>query len=303
MNPEGLWFKEIFTDNLIFGYRVKSVLYSGQSQFQKIDILDLYAYGKTLFLDNKIQSAQIDEHIYHEALVQPAMFTHPDPKTALIVGGGEGATLREVLRHGSIQKAVMVDIDGELVEASKKFLPEWSDGAFDDARTELVIDDARKYIFETDKKFDVVISDLTEPLEGGPSKYLFTLEFYKQVDRILNDDGVLVVQSGSAVQMYNDFAASVYTTLKEIFPYVGVYTVYIESFQMLWAFTIASKRENAEKLDEETLESRMKSRGVENLKFYLPKYHRGLFHIPRYLDEKLSEGRVLTDAEPYIWTA
>ncbi len=303
MNPEGLWFKEIFTDNLIFGYRVKNVLYSGQSKFQKIDILDLFAYGKTLFLDNKIQSAQIDEHIYHESLVQPAMFVHPEPKSALIVGGGEGATLREVLKHKSVEKAVMVDIDGELVEASKKYLPEWSAGAFDDPRTELVIDDARKYVFETDKKFDVVVSDLTEPLEGGPSKYLFTLEFYEQVEKILTDEGVLVVQSGSAVQMYNDFAASVCKTLKEVFPYVSVYTVYIESFQMLWAFTIASKKESPDKIEEKILESRMKTRGVENLSFYLPKYHRGLFHIPRYLDEKLNEGRVLTDAEPYIWTA
>ncbi len=303
MNPEGLWFREIFTDNLIFGYRVKRVLYSGQSRFQKIDILDLYAYGKTLFLDNKIQSAQIDEHIYHEALVQPAMFTHPEPKSALIIGGGEGATLREVLKHGSIEKAVMVDIDGELVDASRKYLPEWSDGAFDDSRTELIIDDARKYIFETDEKFDVVISDLTEPLEGGPSKYLFTKEFYNRVNDILTESGVLVVQSGSAVQMYNDFAASVYRTLGEIFPAVGIYTVYIESFQMLWAFTIASRKERPEDLSEEVLNIRMKSRGVENLRFYLPKYHRGLFYIPRYLDEKLSEGRVLTDADPYIWTA
>ena len=303
MNPEGLWFKEIFTDNLIFGYRVKEVLYTGHSKYQKIDILDLYAYGKTLFLDNKIQSAEIDEHIYHESLVQPAMFVHPEPRKVLIIGGGEGATLREVLKHNSVEKAVMVDIDGELVEASKKYLPEWSAGAYDDKRTELIIEDARKYIFETDEKFDVVISDLTEPLEEGPSKFLFTLEFYKQVHNILGDDGVLVVQSGSAVQTYNDLAASIYTTLKKIFGFVDVYAVYIESFQMLWAFTIASKATSPKNLEVETLEKRLKARGVENLRFYLPKYHRGLFNIPRYLDESLPKGRVLTDDNPYIWTA
>ncbi len=303
MNPEGLWFKEIFTDNLLFGYRVRDVLFSGQSKFQKIDILDLYAYGKTLFLDNKIQSAEIDEYVYHEALVQPAMFVHPEPKSALIIGGGEGATLREVLKHGTVDKAVMVDIDGELVDASKKYLPEWSAGAYEDPRSKLVIDDARKYIFETDEKFDVVISDLTEPLEEGPSKFLFTLEFYKKVHDILTENGVLVVQSGSAVQTYNDLAASIYVTLKELFNFVKVYTVYIESFQMLWAFTIASKSTDPETIGLDDLENRAKVRGVGNLKFYLPKYHRGLFNIPRYLDERLPEGRVLTDDNPYIWTA
>ena len=303
MNPEGLWFKEIFTDNLLFGYRVRDVLFSGQSKFQKIDILDLYAYGKTLFLDNKIQSAEIDEYIYHEALVQPAMFVHPEPKSALIIGGGEGATLREVLKHGTVEKAVMVDIDGELVDASRKYLPEWSAGAYEDSRSKLVIDDARKYIFETDEKFDVVISDLTEPLEEGPSKFLFTLEFYKKVHEILTDSGVLVVQSGSAVQTYNDLAASIYVTLKELFNFVKVYTVYIESFQMLWAFTIASKSADPETIGLDDLENRAKVRGVGNLRFYLPKYHRGLFNIPRYLDERLPEGRVLTDDNPYIWTA
>ena len=303
MNPEGLWFKEIFTDNLLFGYRVKRVLFSGQSKFQKIDILDLYAYGKTLFLDNKIQSAEIDEYIYHEALVQPAMFVHPEPKSALIIGGGEGATLREVLKHCTVEKAVMVDIDGELVDASRKYLPEWSAGAYEDPRSKLVIDDARKYIFETDEKFDVVISDLTEPLEEGPSKFLFTLEFYKKVHDILSENGVLVVQSGSAVQTYNDLAASIYVTLKELFNFVKVYTVYIESFQMLWAFTIASKSTDPETIGLDDLENRRKVRGVGNLKFYLPKYHRGLFNIPRYLDERLPEGRVLTDDNPYIWTA
>lgn len=303
MNPEGLWFKEIFTDNLLFGYRVRDVLFSGQSKFQKIDILDLYAYGKTLFLDNKIQSAEIDEYVYHEALVQPAMFVHPEPKSALIIGGGEGATLREVLKHCTVEKAVMVDIDGELVDASRKYLPEWSAGAYEDPRSKLVIDDARKYIFETDEKFDVVISDLTEPLEEGPSKFLFTLEFYKKVHDILTENGVLVVQSGSAVQTYNDLAASIYVTLKELFNFVKVYTVYIESFQMLWAFTIASKSTDPETIGLDDLENRAKVRGVGNLKFYLPKYHRGLFNIPRYLDERLPEGRVLTDDNPYIWTA
>ncbi len=303
MNPEGLWFKEIFTDNLLFGYRVRKVLFSGQSKFQKIDILDLYAYGKTLFLDDKIQSAEIDEYVYHEALVQPAMFVHPEPISALIIGGGEGATLREVLKHGTVEKAVMVDIDGELVDASRKYLSEWSAGAYENPRSKLVIDDARKYIFETDEKFDVVISDLTEPLEEGPSKFLFTLEFYKKVHEILTDSGVLVVQSGSAVQTYNDLAASIYVTLKELFNFVKVYTVYIESFQMLWAFTIASKSDDPETIGLDDLENRRKVRGVGNLKFYLPKYHRGLFNIPRYLDERLPEGRVLTDDNPYIWTA
>jgi len=173
----GLWYSETFTDKLRFVYLVNEVIYIGKTKYQKVEILDVAYYGKTLFLDEKIQSSAFDEFIFHEAITHPALITHPNPKKVLIIGGGEGATLREVLKHSTVEGAWMVDIDGELVTLCKKYMPEWSSGAFGDKRATLIIQDARKFVMEREENFDVVISDLTEPLEGGPSLYLFTKSF------------------------------------------------------------------------------------------------------------------------------
>ncbi len=177
MMIEGNWVIEKHTDHILFLYRIKNHIYHGKTPYHKVDLVELYALGKTLFLDNKIQSAQLDEAVYHEALVHPAMLSHPNPRKVLIMGGGEGATLREVLKH-PVEKAVMVDIDEQLVKLCEAYLPEWHRGSFYDERAEVIFADARSYVEEHEDKFDVVISDLTEPMEKGPSVMLFTREFY-----------------------------------------------------------------------------------------------------------------------------
>ncbi|HHF52855.1 MAG TPA: polyamine aminopropyltransferase [candidate division WOR-3 bacterium] len=296
-----LWYEEPFTEGLRFLYRVKSIIYRGRSKFQNIDILDLEAFGKTLFLDGKIQSAEIDEYIYHEALVHPAMLLHPEPKKVLILGGGEGATLREILKH-PVEEVYMVDIDGELVEACRKYMPEWPNGAFEDKRTRLIIDDARNFVFETDKKFDVVISDLTEPLEEGPSKLLFTEEFYRKVKEILSHQGIIAVQSGSADPLYGFFFNSVYKTLKQIFPEVKQYLTFVFSFQMLWGFTLASKDLEINFENKETFYNRIKSRKIQ-LEYIDPEILPSLFVLPKYLDKLRDKGVIIKDEKPFIWEA
>jgi len=296
-----LWYEEPFTEGLRFLYRVKSIIYRGRSKFQNIDILDLEAFGKTLFLDGKIQSAEIDEYIYHEALVHPAMLLHPEPKKVLILGGGEGATLREILKH-PVEEVYMVDIDGELVEACRKYMPEWPNGAFEDKRTRLIIDDARNFVFETDKKFDVVISDLTEPLEEGPSKLLFTEEFYRKVKEILSHQGIIAVQSGSADPLYGFFFNSVYKTLKQIFPEVKQYLTFVFSFQMLWGFTLASKDLEINFENKEIFYNRIKSRKIQ-LEYIDPEILPSLFVLPKYLDKLRDKGVIIKDEKPFIWEA
>ena len=296
-----LWYEEPFTEGLRFSYRVKRIIYRGRSKFQNIDILDLEAFGKTLFLDGKIQSAEIDEYIYHEALVHPAMLLHPEPKKVLILGGGEGATLREILKH-PVEEVYMVDIDGELVEACRKYMPEWPNGAFEDKRTRLIIDDARNFVFETDKKFDVVISDLTEPLEEGPSKLLFTEEFYRKVKEILSPQGLIAVQSGSADPLYGFFFDSVFKTLKEVFSEVKQYLTFVFSFQMLWGFTLASKDLEINFENKEIFYNRIKSRGIQ-LEYIDPEILPSLFVLPRYLDKLRGKGVIIKDEKPFIWEA
>lgn len=300
MAIEGNWFIEKHTEHILFLYRIKNHIYHGKTPYQEVSLVKLEALGKTLFLDNKIQSAEIDEAVYHEALVHPAMVSHPNPKNVLIMGGGEGATLREVLRY-PVEKAVMVDIDEQLVKLCEAYMPEWHRGAFYDDRAKLLFTDARRYIEETDEKFDVIISDLTEPMEGGPSVMLFTKEFYETVYNRLTDNGIFVVQSASADIYFATFVPSVYKTLKEVFPLVKVYHVFIFSFQLDWAFTIATKGIDPEGIKRDIIHSKIS--GFErDLKFYTPDIHYAMFKLPKYLIKNIEEnGRVISDERPEIW--
>ena len=298
---EGLWFFEKFTDDLLYGYKAEEIYYSGRTQFQQVDIVKLGVFGKTLFLDSKIQSAHIDEYIFHESLVVPALVTHAAPRKVMIAGGGEGATLREVLRARTVERAVMVDIDGKLVELCKQYMPEWSAGAYEDPRAEVVIGDAKEYLWKTEEKFDVIISDLTEPLEGGPSVYLFTKEFYQRVYEVLTDDGVLAVQSGSADPFYNQFLAAIVKTLKEVFPYVRPYWAFILSFNMPWGFTLASKKKDPVVLTVQEVKERVEQLGLEGLRYYTPRMHQAMFVLPPYIEEAVEKAEVMTDERPFIW--
>jgi len=300
---EGIWFIQKYTDDAMFQYRIEKIYFSGKTKYQKVDIVQVILFGKSLFLDDKIQSAEVDEFVYHEALVHPAMIAHPNPEKVLIIGGGEGATLREVLKHTTVKKAIMVDIDEDLVKLCAVHMPEWSNGAFESSRARLIFDDARKFIENTDEKFDVIISDLTEPLEKGPSIYLFTREFYKKIFNILNENGVLVVQSGSADPYYNCFFASVYKTLEEVFPFVKPYWTFIFSFNLPWGFNLALKQEKKSDISEKEFKRRIDENKFGRLKFYNLELDKGLFCLPNYLKETLSQGKVSTDSKPFVWEA
>ncbi len=291
---EGIWFSETHTEGIVYLHWAKEVIYSGRTKFQKVDIAKLQALGLSLFLDGKIQSAEVDEFVFHEMLVHPAMSVAGNPKRVYVMGGGEGATLREVLKH-PVERAVMVDIDGELVELCKRFMPSWSSGAFDDPRAQVIVGDAKAWLEENSQEFDVVISDLTEPVPGGPSIPVYSLEFFRVVRERLSEGGVFVLQAGSADPLYPDFAASLLKTLREVFPVVGIYTQYIFSFQLNWAFVIATK---GRPLIPESF------RLPPGLRHYSPEIHKAAFAIPAWFKELLEKrGKVITDDDPFVWTA
>lgn len=223
----------------LYVYALTNIECNIQSKFQHILIADTVNFGRVLVLDGHIQSARADETLYHEMLVQPALLRHPDPQKVLIIGGGEGASLRETLVHASVKKATMVDIDEEVVEACKQYLHDWHRGAFDDPRTELVIGDGRKFIFETKEKYDVVIIDVVDMLSDGPAKALYTKEFYEQLKRILNPKGLVVVQA-MEYSIYDKGHFILLRTLKSAFSQVHSYTTVVPSFLASWGFAIAS---------------------------------------------------------------
>lgn len=301
MTEEELFYTEVFSPDYLRKFKVEKIFFEGRTKYQHVECFSNALFGKILFLDKKIQSAEVDEYIYHESLVHPAMITHKEPQSILVLGGGEGATLREVCRHSTVTSITMVDIDEELVKICKKHLPEWSRGAFEDPRTQLVIGDARQFVEETAKKFDVIISDLTEPLEEGPSVYLFTKEFYAKISDVLEDNGVFVMQAGSTDPTYYEFFTSCANTLSSVFPVVRPYWTYMFSFGGPWGFIVASKKSDPLDLEKEAIKKRMDSRAINGLKFYHDGLHKGMYALPDYLLEPLEKGRLLTDQEPFIW--
>jgi len=293
------WFYDRISRNLIQLHSIEEVLYTGQTRFQSIEIIRSGSYGKLLVLDGKIQSSEADEFIYHEALVQPPMITHPCPETVFIAGGGEGATLREVLSHNTVKRAVMVDIDEEVITICKRFLPDYSQGSFEDKRAEVHCTDAREYLEKCGDTFDIIIIDLPEPIEEGPAYLLYTREFYQLVQRRLTANGIISVQSGSAAWTELENLTAVNHTLRSVFPIVCPYQVDIPSFGGPWGFCLASSNLSPALLSTNEIDSRISTRSLNSLKLYDGLTHQGMFSLPKHLRNELSKpGRLITDDEP-----
>ena len=294
-----LWFKEWFTENEFHSHRLKKYLVAKKTKFQKAVIVDSMSFGRCLILDGEMQSAGLDEFIYHEALVHPAMILHPSPKNVLIMGGGEGATLREILKYKILKHAVMVDIDGEIVTFCKKYLKKWHSGSFNNRKVKVIIADARKYILETTHIFDVIISDLPSPIEGGPSYLLYTIEFYKILMKKLSNGGVFVLQAGSGNLLQIDLHSTLYSTLRKVFRYVYPYYTFVPSFDVPWAFIFCSNSIDPLGFSEKRVADLTKKRISGTLGFYDAQTHIGLFRIPLYLRELLTrEKKVITEKRP-----
>jgi spermidine synthase len=284
----GLWYTETGTPYESHNFAVKSFLYTGRTAFQDVAILDTHEYGKMLVIDGRIQSAEDDEYIYHEALVHPAMLTHADPRSILITGGGEGAPLREVLLYRSVERVVMVDIDQELVELCQKFLPEWHKDAFEDPRVELVFADGKDYIGQAHSTFDVILIDVCDTLEGGPAMSLYTESFYRRTRERLAPGGLLVVQAMELSGLdYKDHLA-VQDTLLRVFPVVRSYATFIPSFWSEWGFLIASEGPDPAGVSPQLLAERLASRGPAGaedlglaLRFYDPETHFRMFTLTK----------------------
>lgn len=266
--------------------RIEEVLVRQTTPHQDLLIGRSAHYGTCLFLDDLMQSAASDEALYHEAFVHPAMLLHAAPRRVLIGGAGEGATAREVLRHGSVREVVAVDLDAAVVQACREHLPSWSAGAFDDPRLQLRIEPIQDTLAQAPSgSFDVILLDVTDPVVAGPSVELFSARFFGEVARVLADDGVVVLQSGAFDVMNTRLLRSVCATLGTAFPWVQPMLLNVPSFHSLWTATLARKQPGPPR----PVDLTARVAALRGLRFYDEVVHRGLLHLPRFAAEALAQ--------------
>lgn len=296
------WFAEQADPNELILMAVDRTVAKAHTGIQDVEIVETPGYGRMLILDGMIQSAEDDEHSYHEALVHPGLIAHENPRQVLIIGGGEGATLREVLRYRSVERATMVDIDSQLIALCKEHLGDWHQGSFDDPRAEVIIADGRAFLETTDRTFDVVICDITDFIDSGPALRLYTKQFYELVAGRLNPGGVLIVQALETSNMDPEEHAMLVRTVGEAFTVVRSYVTFISSFMYSWGFLTASQTVDPARLTEQEVDARIRARLNSDLESYDGIAHRGYFSLPKDLRALLTApGEILDDATIETW--
>jgi spermidine synthase len=265
------WFFEDFLPgepkNSTWGFLIEKEIFSGKSKFQKIEIFQAKEFGKILVLDGFVQLSTKDEFVYHEMLVHPAMICHKNPKNVLIIGGGDGGALREVVKYPA-REIYLVDIDKKVIEVSKKYLPSVSKGAFDDKRLKIFIEDASKFIKKYKNFFDVIIEDLTDP--SPVAKFCWNIKFYRNIFLALKENGIASFQSG---YLKEPFAKKARRDLKKVFPFLEIRKAFVGCFPMdEHTFSLVSKKIDFNEISFENIERKFKRLKLKT-NYYSPKIH------------------------------
>ena len=269
-----LWITEWQTKNLGLTCRVKEALFTGRSEFQEVVVVDTYEFGRMLVLDGVFQTSIFDEFVYHEMIAHVPLFTHPNPKNVLVIGGGDGGTIREVVKHPSVERAEMVEIDGLVVEVCKKYLPEISEALINNhPKVHLKIDDGIKHMKEAENFYDVIIVDCSDPI--GPGEGLFTYEFYKDVYKALKADGLFVQQTESPF-FHQPLVKRLWKDISSLFPITRMYLAQIPLYPGgTHCFTIGSKQYDPLNVDTAKLpelNTRYYNRDIQKSCFVLPNF-------------------------------
>ncbi len=265
---------------------IDEVLFEQQTDSWHLIIFRNQQFGTVMALDGIVQTTERDEFIYHEMLTHVPLFAHGDAKRVLIIGGGDGGILREVLRHPEVDHVTQVEIDQSVIDMCKTYLPNHSNGAFDDPRANIVIADGIEYVCTTSEKFDVIISDCTDPV--GPGEVLFSSRFYEGCKRCLNDGGVFVAQNGVVFMQVGE----VQTTRRRLSPYFADQSFYCAAVPTYIGgnMTLAWGSDNAalRQVDLATLKARYERSGMVT-RYYNPEMHQAAFALPQYVLNALAE--------------
>ncbi len=275
-----LWIEEKYKDFLGIRFKVEKVLFSGKSPFQTVDVVETKGHGRMLLNDGLVMVTERDEFVYHDMISHVPLFVHPNPKNVLIIGGGDGGTAREVLRHPSIEKCTMVEIDEMVVNACREFIPQTSKD-LDHPKMNLIIGDGVQFVKDTKEKYDVILVDSTDPI--GPAQPLFGTEFYKDLYNCLSDDGIVVSQ-GESPFYESEMQNKLLEILNGLFKVVSIYNFSNLTYPGgLWSFTYASKGLHP---INDLKSEKVAATGLE-FSYYNEQIHRGAFALPEFMRKRV----------------
>ncbi len=269
-----LWYTEYQTPSLGISLKIKRTLHREKSAYQDIAVIETEQFGRMLVLDGTVQTSERDEYIYHEMITHVPLSISRNPEKVLVVGGGDGGVVREVLKHESIRSVVLAEIDERVVEISKKYLPGISCG-LDDRRVEVIIGDGIEYVRKNRDVFDVIIVDSTDPV--GAAEGLFNIEFYKSIEKCLTDSGVVCAQTESPF-LHTELIKRMYGQAAEIFSGARLYTCPVPTYPGgYWSFTLGIK-------DTGLMNKRAKN-SLKGTRYWTPEIHNAAFVLPRFLED------------------
>lgn len=271
-----LWYTEKQTEDYGITARLRATLHTEKTPFQELAVLETMQWGRMLTLDGCVMTTERDEFVYHEMISHIVLCAHPDPRRVLVVGGGDGGVIREIVRHSPVEEAVLAEIDGRVIDVSREYFPQIS-SALDDPRVSVRVGDGIVHVKEHPGVYDVVIVDSTDPV--GPAVGLFARDFFADIERALKPDGIFVAQTESPF-LHADLIRNVQRDVRSLFPISRLYLASIPTYPSgLWSFTVGSKRYDPANVVDEA-----RAAGLET-RYYTPEVHRAAFALPRFVRE------------------
>lgn len=276
-----------------YGTTVTKTLAEIESPYQRVEVYDTQQFGKLFRLDGRLMTSEADEFFYHECMTQPAALAHPNPESILVIGGGDGGSSEELLKHPGVKRIVMAELDPAVIDISKKWLGAIHKGAFNDPRLEVKIGDGFEYVKSTTERFDLIVLDLTDP--DTPAFHLYSEQFFRMCQRILRPGGMLTLHLGSPVYQ-SDTVRKNAANLHKVFRHVAPMSLFVPLYGSLWCLAVASDTIDPRTLSTETIRERIKERGIGGLRYYHPQMHAALFTLPVFVQEQVQSTKLAARA-------